>query len=59
MKYAAEARIFDNGRIITRVRPAQDGEEDHMKETEKYDIWVDIFEDEQEALDFCRQYLRT
>lgn len=59
MKYAAEARIFNNGRIITKVRPAQDGEEDHMTKTEKYDIWVDVFENEQEAEDFCRQYSKA
>ena len=26
MKYAVEARIFDNGKIIAKVRPALDGE---------------------------------
>lgn len=27
MKYAVEAKVFDNGRMVARVRPARDGEE--------------------------------
>ena len=27
MKYAVEAKVFDNGRMVARVWPARDGEE--------------------------------
>ena len=56
MKYAVEARIFDNGKIVAKVRPALDGEESGCTETRKCDIWVDIFDDEKEAINFCRDY---
>lgn len=28
MKYAVEARVFSNGRIVVKFRPAKEGEED-------------------------------
>lgn len=58
MKYAVEARIFNNGKIIAKVRPAEDGEESHMTETKLCDIWVDVFDSREEAEDFCKQYRR-
>lgn len=59
MKYAVEARIFDNGKIIAKVRPAEDGEESYMTETKLCDIWVDVFDGKEEAEDFCKQYRRA
>ena len=59
MKYAVEARIFNNGRIVTKVRPALDGEENKSTETNSCDIWVDIFDTEQEALRFQNEYRRS
>ena len=56
MKYAVEAKIFNNGKIVARVRPAYDGEESGCTETKSCDVWVDVFEDEQEARQFCRDY---
>lgn len=56
MKYAVEAKIFNNGKIVARVRPARDGEEGGCTETRTCDIWVDIFETEKEARDYARQY---
>ena len=40
MKYAVEARIFNNGKIVTKVRKAVDGEESECKETRTCDIWI-------------------
>lgn len=59
MKFAVEARIFDNGKIIVKVRPAEDGEESSMTETKLCDIWVDVFDTKEEADDFCRQYKKA
>lgn len=53
MKYAVEARIFDNGRIVSKVRPAKEGE------TRACDVWVDVFDSETEARQFCRDYKRA
>lgn len=56
MKYAVEARIFNNGRIVAKARPAKDGEESGCTEARSCDVWVDIFETEEEAKDFARSY---
>lgn len=56
MKYAVEARIFNNGKIVAKVRPARDGEEERCPETSTCDIWVDIFETEVEARAFAQDY---
>ena len=39
MRYAVEAKIFNNGKIVARVRPAYDGEESGCTETRNCDIW--------------------
>lgn len=59
MKYAVEARIFNNGKIIAKVRPAEDWEEDSMTETALCDIWVDVFDSRAQAEDFCKQYKKA
>ena len=59
MKFAVEARIFNNGKIIAKVRPAEDGEESCMAETKLCDIWVDVFDTKAEADDFCKQYKKA
>lgn len=56
MKYAVEARIFDSGRIVAKVRPALNGEQDSCRETHNCDIWVDIFETQAEAVRFAEDY---
>lgn len=56
MKYAVEARIFNNGRIVAKVRAAKDGEESGCTETRSCDVWVDIFEDEESAKKFAKDY---
>lgn len=33
MKYAVEARIFNNGKIVAKMRPAEQGEENKCRET--------------------------
>lgn len=59
MRYAVEARIFNSGKIIAKVRSAEDGEEDHMTETKLCDIWVDVFDERSDAVDFCKQYKKA
>lgn len=58
MRYAVEARIFDNGKIIVRVRPAAEGEEDSYTEMRTCEVWVDIFESRADAEVFARDYKR-
>ena len=57
--YAVEARIFNNGKIVARVRPAQEGEENGCTETRTCDVWVDIFDTEKEARQFCNDYKKA
>lgn len=59
MKYAVEARIFNSGKIVAKVREAIDGEESGCTETRSCDIWVDIFETEKEARQFCNEYKKA
>lgn len=59
MKYAVEARIFGAGKIVAMVRPAQNGEESHREETRTCDVWVDVFETEKEAWQFCQDYKKA
>lgn len=59
MKYAVEARIFNNGKIVAKVRPAMEDEESGCTESRTCDIWVDIFESEREARQFCNDYKKA
>ena len=59
MKYAVEARIFNNGRIVSKIRPADDGEMDSNKQTDTCDIWVDVFQTKEEAASFLKGYQRA
>lgn len=56
MSYAVEARVFHNGKIVAKVRPALPGEDNTREETRSCDIWIDIFETEREARQFCNGY---
>ena len=56
MKYAVEAKIFSNGKIVAKMRAAEDGETDSYRETRACDIYIDIFDTETEARDFLRDY---
>lgn len=56
MKYAVEARIFNNGKIVAKVREAEEWEKDTYKETRSCDIYVDIFGSAEEARAFLRDY---
>lgn len=55
-KYAVEARIFNNGKIVAKMREAEQGEESRMRDTATCDIWIDIFDTYQEAADFLVGY---
>ena len=59
MLYAVEARIFNSGKIVAKVRPAEEGEECGCTETRSCDIWVDIFDNEREARQFCNDYKKA
>lgn len=58
-KWAVEARIFNNGKIMAKLRKAEDGEEGGCHETRTCDIWVDVFESEKEALQFLADYRKA
>ena len=59
MKYAVEARIFNNGKIVAKMRPAEPDEESGCHETRTCDIWIDVFDDASEAREFLRDYKRA
>ena len=54
--YAVEARIFADGKIITKVRMAEPEEESHHYGTRTCEVWVDVFRSPEEAEDFAMQY---
>ena len=58
-KWAVEARIFDRGRIVAKVRKAEPSEENHSTETRTCDIWVDIFDTQEEACAFAQDYKKA
>lgn len=58
-RYAVEAKIFDNGKIVAKMRKALEGEESGCTETRSCDIWVNVFDSEQEAKDFLRDYKKA
>ena len=55
---AVEARVFRNGKIVAKMRPAGPEEESSKREEATCEIWVDVFADEKEARDFLRMYRR-
>ena len=59
MKYAVEARVFYNGRVVTKIREAEAGEINFRTETNTCEIWVDVFDTKEEALRFQDEYKRT
>lgn len=58
-KWAVEARIFDSGKIVVKVRPALEDEQEGCTETRTCDIWVDIFDTQTEAEKFARDYKKA
>ena len=59
MKYAVEARIFTNGMVVSKIRPAAAGEESGANQTMTCEIWIDVFDTEQEAREFAKGYRRA
>ena len=55
-RYAVEARIFADGKIITKVRPALPEEESYQYGTRACEVWIDVFGSEEEAENFAMQY---
>lgn len=54
--YAVEARIFADGKIITKVRMAEPEEVSHHYGTRTCEVWIDVFGSSEEAEDFVMQY---
>ncbi len=59
MKFAVEARIFTNGMAVYKIRPAEVGEESSTNQTMTCEIWIDVFDTEQEAREFAKGYRRA
>ncbi len=59
MKHAVEARIFNNGKIITKLRLAEKEEESRKEETRTCDIWIDVFNTYEEARLFREEYKKA
>lgn len=59
MKYAAEARIYNSGKIVAKVREAKPGEQEGCTETRSCDVWIDLFDTEKEAREFAAGYRRA
>lgn len=59
MKYAVEARIFNTGKIVAKVREAEEWEKDVYKDTRSCDIYVDIFDSKDDAEAFLRDYRKA
>lgn len=59
MKYAVEARIFNSGKIVAKMREAEEGESTDRMETRSCEVWIDVFDTEEEALGFLREYRRA
>lgn len=55
-RYTVEARIFADGKIITKVRPAEPEEESYQYGTRACEVWIDVFGSKEEAEDFVMQY---
>ena len=59
IRYAVEARIFNHGKIVAKVREAGTDEENGCRETRTCDIWVDVFDTQKEAEQFCAGYKKA
>lgn len=55
-RYAVEARIFNIGVVVTKVRPAEPWEKTRRLGTENGVIWTDVFDSREEAEEFRLQY---
>jgi hypothetical protein len=55
MKWAVEQRYFDTGAVKVKVRTAKDKEQSRFKEMAAYDLYVDIFDTEDEAHSFAAE----
>lgn len=55
-RYAVEARIFNIGIVVTKVRLAEHWEKTRRLETKNGVIWIDVFNSREEAEEFRLQY---
>lgn len=54
--FAVEAKVFNNGKIVAKVREARPDEVEGCTETRTCDVWIDLFEDYKEACRFKNDY---
>lgn len=52
MKYKVMTKCYDNGTAKISISPASDDETTHSEEFNKYDLYVDVFDDEASARAF-------
>ena len=57
--FAVEARIFNNGKIVVRVRESKPDEIEGCTETRTCDVWVDLFETCEDAVRFKNDYAKA
>lgn len=58
-RWAVEARIFNSGKTVAKIRKAEEDEQDYRNETRSCDVYVDVFEDYDEAREFLAEYRRA
>lgn len=58
-RWAVEGRFFNNGRCVSNVRKAEEGEENCCRETRSCDIYIDIFDTLEEAREFAAGYKKA
>lgn len=59
MIYAVEARIFNNEKIMAKLRGALPKEESSHVETRTCDIWIDVFDSFEDAKEFLNDYKKV
>ncbi len=57
--YAVEAKVFNSGKIVAKIRPAKPDEVERCTETRSCDIWIDLFDDYDAAVDFKNAYSKA
>ena len=58
-RWTVEARIFNTGKVVAKMRPATEDDVEGRFDREGYMELIDIFDDERDARDFLRDYRRA
>jgi len=59
MKFLVEQKYYDSGRINVRVKECNDNEESFSSEEKTYDLYVDVFDNYEEAREFADEALEA